>query len=216
MAARTIGGDMYDFLHYDSHRTGIALGDASGKAAPAALYAALVSGIMRAAAPRALHPEEMLRLLNDSLQERRVDAQYVTMVYAVWNDEDQTLEISNAGAVQPLICRNGEVETIHAEGFPLGLFPDVSYEQFTLSTRPGDSVIFFSDGLADAQNPAGEMFGTEQLTELVQQHASLSAGELADLIMAAISEFQNGAEHFDDETLIVLRVREAFDAPPTG
>ena len=216
MAARTIGGDMYDFLHYDSHRTGIALGDASGKAAPAALYAALVSGIMRAAAPRALHPEEMLRLLNDSLQERRVDAQYVTMVYAVWNDEDQTLEISNAGAVQPLICRNGEVETIHAEGFPLGLFPDVSYEQFTLSTRPGDSVIFFSDGLADAQNPAGEMFGTEHLTELVQQHASLSAGELADLIMAAISEFQNGAEHFDDETLIVLRVREAFDAPPTG
>jgi phosphoserine phosphatase RsbU/P len=216
MAARTIGGDMYDFLHYDSHRTGIALGDASGKAAPAALYAALVSGIMRAAAPRALHPEEMLRLLNDSLQERRVDAQYVTMVYAVWNDEDQTFEISNAGAVQPLICRNGEVETIHAEGFPLGLFPDVSYEQFTLSTRPGDSVIFFSDGLADAQNPAGEMFGTEQLTELVQQHASLSAGELADLIMAAISEFQNGAEHFDDETLIVLRVREAFGAPPTG
>jgi sigma-B regulation protein RsbU (phosphoserine phosphatase) len=216
MAARTIGGDMYDFLHYDNHRTGIALGDASGKAAPAALYAALVSGIMRAAAPRALHPEEMLRLLNDSLQERRVDAQYVTMVYAVWNDEDQTLEISNAGAVQPLICRNGEVETIHAEGFPLGLFPDVSYEQFTLSTRPGDSVIFFSDGLADAQNPAGEMFGTEQLTELVQQHASLSAGELADFIMAEISEFQNGAEHFDDETLIVLRVREAFDAPPTG
>jgi sigma-B regulation protein RsbU (phosphoserine phosphatase) len=216
MAARTIGGDMYDFLHYDNHRTGIALGDASGKAAPAALYAALVSGIMRAAAPRALHPEEMLRLLNDSLQERRVDAQYVTMVYAVWNDEDQTLEISNAGAVQPLICRNGEVETIHAEGFPLGLFPDVSYEQFTLSTRPGDSVIFFSDGLADAQNPAGEMFGTEQLTELVQQHASLSAGELADFIMAAISEFQNGAEHFDDETLIVLRVREASAESPTG
>lgn len=216
MAARTIGGDMYDFLHYDYHRTGIALGDASGKAAPAALYAALVSGIMRAAAPRALHPEEMLRLLNDSLQERRVDAQYVTMVYAVWNDEDQTLEISNAGAVQPLICRNGEVETIHAEGFPLGLFPNVSYEQFTLSTRPGDSVIFFSDGLADAQNPAGEMFGTEQLTELVQQHASLSAGELADLIMAEISEFQNGAEHFDDETLIVLRVREASAESPAG
>jgi sigma-B regulation protein RsbU (phosphoserine phosphatase) len=214
LPARTIGGDMYDFLSYDSHRTGIALGDASGKAAPAALYAALVSGIMRAAAPRALHPEEMLRLLNDSLQERRVDAQYVTMVYAVWNDEDQTLEIANAGAVQPLICRNGEVETIHAEGFPLGLFPDVSYEQFTLSTRPGDSVIFFSDGLADAQNPAGEMFGTEQLTEIVQKNAALSAGELADLIMAEISEFQNGAEHFDDETLIVLRVKEA--SPPAA
>jgi phosphoserine phosphatase RsbU/P len=213
LPARTIGGDMYDFLHYDTHRTGIALGDASGKAAPAALYAALVSGIMRAAAPRALHPEEMLRLLNDSLQERRVDAQYVTMVYAVWNDEDQTLEIANAGAVQPLITRNGEVETIHAEGFPLGLFPNVSYEQFTLSLRPGDSVVFFSDGLADAQNPEGEMFGTEQLCEIVQQNAFLGANELADLVMDRISKFQAGAEHFDDETLIVLRVK---DAPPAG
>jgi phosphoserine phosphatase RsbU/P len=211
LPARTIGGDMYDFLPYGNRRTGIALGDASGKAAPAALYAALVSGIMRAAAPRALHPEEMLRLLNDSLQERRVDAQYVTMVYAVWNDEDQTLEISNAGAVQPLISRNAEVETIHAEGFPLGLFPDVSYEQFTLSLRPGDSVVFFSDGLADAQNPEGEMFGTEQLCDLVQRNAALGANELADLVMDAISNFQAGAEHFDDETLIVLRVHDAVN-----
>jgi phosphoserine phosphatase RsbU/P len=216
LPARTIGGDMYDFLHYDTHRTGIALGDASGKAAPAALYAALVSGIMRAAAPRALHPEEMLRLLNDSLQERRVDAQYVTMIYAVWNDEDQTLEISNAGAVQPLITRNGEVETIHAEGFPLGLFPNVSYEQFTLSLRPGDSVVFFSDGLADAQNPEGEMFGTEQLCEIVQQNAFLGANELADLVMDRISKFQAGAEHFDDETLIVLRVKDAAPGSPAN
>jgi sigma-B regulation protein RsbU (phosphoserine phosphatase) len=208
LPARTIGGDMYDFLQYDNQRTGIALGDASGKAAPAALYAALVSGIMRAAAPRALHPEEMLRLLNDSLQERRVDAQYVTMVYAVWNDQDQTLEIANAGAVQPLICRNAEVETIRAEGFPLGLFPNVSYEQFTLSLRPSDSVVFFSDGLADAQNPAGEMFGTEELCRLVEQNHRLGANELADLVMSAINEFQAGAEHFDDETLIVLRVKD--------
>ena len=213
LPARTIGGDVYDFLHYDKHRTGIALGDASGKAAPAALYAALVSGIMRAAAPRCPHAAEMLKLLNDSLQERRVDAQYVTMVYAVWNDEDQTFEVANAGAVQPLICRSGEVETIHAEGFPLGLFPDVSYEQFTLSTRPGDAVIFFSDGLADAENPAGEMFGTERLAKLVEDNAALCSAELADLIVGEISRFQAGAERFDDETLIVLRVNDVAPEP---
>lgn len=206
LPARTIGGDVYDFLHYDKRRTGIALGDASGKAAPAALYAALVSGIMRAAAPGCPHPADMLRLLNDSLQERRVDAQYVTMIYAVWNDEDQTFEVANAGAVQPLICRGGEVETIRAEGFPLGLFPDVSYEQFTLSTRSGDVVVFFSDGLADAQNPAGEMFGTERLAELLENNHTLCAAKLADLIIGDIAAFQNGEERFDDETLIVLRV----------
>ncbi len=204
--ARTIGGDMYDFLHYDSEHTGVALGDASGKAAPAALYAALVSGIMRAAAPQCPHPADMLRLLNDSLGERRVDAQYVTMVFAVWNDSNQTLEIANAGAVQPLFCRGGEVETIQAEGFPLGLFPDVSYEQFTLSTRPGDCILFFSDGLADAEDAEGNMFGTERLAALVKQQHHHSAPELADIILAEIASFQNGCERFDDETLIVLKV----------
>jgi sigma-B regulation protein RsbU (phosphoserine phosphatase) len=208
LPARTIGGDVYDFLKYDKDRTGIALGDASGKAAPAALYAALVSGIMRAAAPGCPHPADMLRLLNDSLQERRVDAQYVTMVYAVWNDSDQTFEVANAGAVQPLICRGGEVETIRAEGFPLGLFPNVTYEQFTLSTRPGDVVLFFSDGLADAESPAGDMFGTERLAALVENNHTLGAEKLADLIIGDIAAFQNGAERFDDETLIVLRVSD--------
>jgi sigma-B regulation protein RsbU (phosphoserine phosphatase) len=213
LPARIIGGDMYDLLHYDKFRSGIALGDASGKAAPAALYAALVSGIMRAAAPQCPHPADMLRLLNDSLQERRVDAQYVTMVFGVWNDEDQTLEIANAGAVQPLMLRSGEVETIRVEGFPLGLFPDVSYEQFTLSTRPGDAIIFFSDGLADAQNPEGEMFGTERLASLVERNPALSAAALADLILAEIAAFQSGEERFDDETLIVLRVHDIAPQP---
>ena len=206
LPARTIGGDLYDFLRYDADRTGVALGDASGKAAPAALYAAVLSGIMRAAAPQCPHPADMLKLINDALQERRVDAQYVTMLYAVWNDLDQTLEVANAGAVQPLFCRAGEVETIKAEGFPLGLFPDVSYEQFTLSTRPGDSIVFFSDGITDAENDAGEMFGTERLAALVQAHHTRPASQLADEIVSEVSRFQNGAERFDDETLIVLKV----------
>ncbi len=174
LPARMIGGDLYDFLRYDEFRTGIALGDASGKATPAALYSALVSGIMRAGAPQCPTPAEMLKLLNESLQERQMDAQYITMVYAVWNDEDQTLQIANAGAIQPLFCRGGEVETIQAEGFPLGLFPDASYEQFTLSTRPGDAIVFFSDGIVDAQNVAGEMFGDQRLMALVKKSLHLS------------------------------------------
>ena len=135
------------------------MGDVSGKAAPAALYAALISGIMRAASSQALSPAAMLKQLNDSLQERKMDAQYVTMVFAVWNDEKQTLQIANAGAVQPLFCRAGQVETVQAEGFPLGMFKDVTYEEFTLSTRPGDAIIFFSDGIVDAVNENEEMFG---------------------------------------------------------
>jgi sigma-B regulation protein RsbU (phosphoserine phosphatase) len=209
LPARTIGGDLYDFLPYDDERIGIAMGDVSGKAAPAALYAALISGIMRAATSQAFSPAAMLKQLNDSLQERKMDAQYVTMVFAVWNDEKQTLQIANAGAVQPLFCRGGQVETVQAEGFPLGMFKDVSYEEFTLSTRPGDAIIFFSDGIVDAVNDKEEMFGDARLTALVTSHIKSTAQELVDAIYQELSTFQGGVERFDDETVIVLKVLPA-------
>lgn len=206
LPARTIGGDLYDFLPYDDERIGIAMGDVSGKAAPAALYAALISGIMRAATSQALSPAAMLKQLNDSLQERKMDAQYVTMVFAVWNDDKQTLQIANAGAVQPLFCRGGQVETVQAEGFPLGMFKDVSYEEFTLSTRPGDAVIFFSDGIVDAVNDKEEMFGDARLTALVNSHIKSTAQEMVDAIYQELSTFQGGVDRFDDETVVVLKV----------
>jgi phosphoserine phosphatase RsbU/P len=206
LPARTIGGDLYDFLPYDDKCIGIAMGDVSGKAAPAALYAALISGIMRAATSQMLSPADMLKQLNDSLQERKMDSQYVTMVFAVWNDEKQTLQIANAGAVQPLFCRAGQVETVEAEGFPLGMFKDVSYEEFTLSTRPGDAIVFFSDGMVDAVNEHEEMFGTERLIALVTSQLANSAEGMVDAIYKELSAFQGGVERFDDETVVVLKV----------
>jgi sigma-B regulation protein RsbU (phosphoserine phosphatase) len=178
----------------------------SGKAAPAALYAALVSGIMRSLASQLLSPSALLEALNDALQERKLDSQYVVMLYAVWNDENSTLQIANAGAVQPLFCRNGEVETVRAEGFPLGMFPNVKYEEFTLSTQPGDSLIFFSDGISDAENSDGDMFGDDRLKAVVKKNHGKPASKIADAILAEVSKFQGGREHFDDETVVVLKV----------
>jgi phosphoserine phosphatase RsbU/P len=206
LPARTIGGDLYDFLPYDENCIGIAMGDVSGKAAPAALYAALISGIMRAATSQMLSPADMLKQLNDSLQERKMDAQYVTMLFAVWNDEKQTLQIANAGAVQPLFCRAGQVETVEAEGFPLGMFKDVSYEEFTLSTRPGDAIVFFSDGIVDAVNENEEMFGNDRLVALVTSQLTNSAEGMVAAIYQELSAFQGGVERFDDETVVVLKV----------
>lgn len=206
LPARTIGGDLYDFLRYDRQTTAIAMGDVSGKAAPAALYGALTSGIMRAAASQHPTPAAMLQLLNESLHERRVDSQYVTMVYAVWNDGDRTLQIANAGSVQPLLCRAGEVEPIHAEGFPLGLFKDVTYEEFTLSLQPGDAVVFFSDGIADALNENEELFGEERLIDVVRQRLQEPAEAIVEAIFNQVTLFQAGTERFDDETVVVLKV----------
>jgi sigma-B regulation protein RsbU (phosphoserine phosphatase) len=214
-AARSIGGDVYDFLDYGPGRVALAVGDVSGKAAPAALYAALVSGILRSLASQHLSPAALLGALNEQLQERKLDSQYVTMLIALWDDSNQTVQVANAGSVQPLFVSVNsagsrtqvDVKTIEAEGFPLGLFPDVQYEEFTLSTRPGDILVFFSDGIPDAENALGEMFGTERLTKVLKSLRMPTATSAADAILDAVTKFQSGTEHFDDETVVVLHVK---------
>jgi sigma-B regulation protein RsbU (phosphoserine phosphatase) len=209
LPARTIGGDLYDFVEYGPGRMAIVLGDVSGKAAPAALFAALVSGIMRSAAQQRPEPERMLALLNDALQERKMESQYVTMLFALWNDETRTLQVANSGAVQPVFCHCGKPETVRAEGLPLGLFPNVSYEEITVAAEPGDVILFVSDGILDAENALGEMYGQERLTELLTAHQQQPAQQIADAILADVARFLGERDHFDDETIIVLKVRRA-------
>ncbi len=207
LPARTIGGDLYDFVDYGPGRTAIVLGDVSGKAAPAALFAALVSGIMRAAAAQQPQPAEMLKLLNDAMQERKLESQYVTMLFAVWNDENRTLTVANSGAVQPVFCRAGQSVTVKAEGFPLGLFPDVTYEELNVATQPGDAIVFVSDGILDAENEKEEMYGEDRLAGMLCANRDLPALEIADAILEDVARFQGAKDRFDDETIIVLRVR---------
>ena len=207
LPARTIGGDLYDFVDYGPGRTAIVLGDVSSKAAPAALFAALVSGIMRAAAAQQPEPAAMLALLNDAMQERKLESQYVTMLFAVWNDENRTLTVANSGAVQPVFCRAGNSVTVKAEGFPLGLFPDVTYEELNVATQPGDAIVFVSDGILDAENEKEEMYGEDRLAGLLCANRDLPALEIADAILEDVARFQGAKDRFDDETIIVLRVR---------
>jgi sigma-B regulation protein RsbU (phosphoserine phosphatase) len=207
LPARAIGGDLYDFLEYSPDQTAIVLGDVSGKAAPAALFAALVSGIMRSAAQQKPAPAAMLAMLNDALQERRLDSQYVVMLFALWNDENQTLQVANSGAVQPIFCRSGESVTVKAEGFPLGMFPGATYEEFNVATQPGDAVVFVSDGILDAENEKGEMYGEERLSSLLCGNREQPAQHIAAAILSDVTQFQGAQDRFDDETIIVLRVR---------
>jgi phosphoserine phosphatase RsbU/P len=206
LPARAIGGDLYDFVDYGPGRTAIVLGDVSGKAAPAALFAALVSGIMRAAAAQQPDPAQMLALLNDALQERKLESQYVTMLFALWNDENKTLTVANSGAVQPVFCRAGQSVIVEAEGFPLGLFPDVTYEEFNVSAQPGDAIVFVSDGILDAENDKEEMYGQDRLSGLLCAHRDQPALAIADAILEDVARFQGTEDRFDDETIIVLRV----------
>jgi phosphoserine phosphatase RsbU/P len=207
LPARTIGGDLYDFVEYDPGRTAIVLGDVSGKAAPAALFAAMVSGIMRAAAGQKPEPAQMLALLNEALQERKLESQYVTMLFALWDDETRTLSVANSGAVQPVHCSGGQSVTVQAEGFPLGLFSEVSYDEIKVMAQTGDVIVFVSDGILDAENEKDEMYGDDRLAGMLCAHRSESALAIADAILEDVSRFQGAKDRFDDETIIVLRVR---------
>jgi phosphoserine phosphatase RsbU/P len=206
--ARAIGGDLYDFVSYSQSRTAIVIGDVSGKGAPAAIYAALVSGILRSHAPIEPGPAEMLSALNYSLGERKIEAQFVSLIYAVWDDAQRTLQVANSGLPRPVFCHDGRIELIEATGLPLGLFEEVEYEEFTFQAKPGDMFVFFSDGILDASNKAGEMFGRRRTEEIVTKCANVSADCAVKSLFKAVSEHASGVETFDDQTIVAIRVKD--------
>jgi sigma-B regulation protein RsbU (phosphoserine phosphatase) len=205
--ARAIGGDLYDFLHYSLSRSSIVIGDVSGKGAPAAIYAALVSGILRSHAPIEPGPAEMLSAVNFSLSERRIEAQFVSLIYAVWDDNARTLQIANSGLPRPLHCHDGKIEVIEATGLPLGLFDEAEYDEFTFKAKPGDLFVLFSDGILDARNTAGDLFGRKGVERVVQKCMNSSADEVVQTIFQAVEQHSAGVEPFDDQTVVALRVK---------
>lgn len=207
LPARAIGGDLYDFVSYSQSRLAIMIGDVSGKGAPAAIYAALVSGILRSHAPIEPAPAEMLAAVNYSLAERRIDGQFVSLIYAVWEDDTQTLRVANSGLPRPIYCHRGKTEVIEATGLPLGLFDDAEYDEFTFRAKPGDMFVFFSDGILDASNSSGELFGRERTEQVVRGCFDKSAEEVVTSLFAAVEEHSAGAETFDDQTVVAIRVK---------
>jgi sigma-B regulation protein RsbU (phosphoserine phosphatase) len=211
--ARAIGGDLYDFIPYSMSRLGIVIGDVSGKGAPAAIYAALVSGILRSHAPIEPGPGEMLSAVNLSLAERRIEAQFVSIIYAVWDDESRTLTVANSGLPRPVYVHGGKNEVIEATGLPLGLFDDADYDEFKFRMKPGDMFVFFSDGILDARNRKGEMFGRTRVEKIISECSGNSADCVVDLLFNAVAEHAAGVEAFDDQTVVAIRVRGNPPAP---
>ena len=205
--ARAIGGDLYDIVNYSLDRAAIVVGDVSGKGAPAAIYAALVSGILRSHSPIEPSPAEMLSAVNFSLGERRIDGQFVSLIYAVWDDLHRTLQIANSGLPRPIYCHDGEVEIIEATGLPLGLFDDAEYEEFSYQANTGDMFVFFSDGILDASNLNGDLFGRRRTEEVVKRGCKLSAQDVVDTLFNAVEQHSAGVETFDDQTIVAIRVK---------
>jgi sigma-B regulation protein RsbU (phosphoserine phosphatase) len=205
--ARAIGGDLYDFLAYSQSRTALVIGDISGKGAPAAIYAALVSGILRSHAPMEPGPAEMLAAVNYSLAERRIDGQFCSLIYSVWDDENRTLQVANSGLPRPVYCHKGKTQLIEATGLPLGLFDEAEYDEFTFQAEPEDVFVFFSDGILDATNKAGDLFGRTRLEKIISECYPNSAESMVKSIFKAAADHASGVETFDDQTVVAIKVK---------
>jgi phosphoserine phosphatase RsbU/P len=207
LSAREVCGDLYDFLRYGPQQLGIALGDVSGKGTAAALYGAVAIGIMRSLAPQKLQPAAMLKQMNQLVGERRIEGRFMTACFATWQKGRQKLRVANAGQSQPLLYKDGRCGKIELTGFPLGIFEEVTYDEWGVTLEPGNILVFHSDGIAESTSGEAHFFGTTRLRELIEKHHTLTAAELADTILNEVDWFTQSAPLSDDRTLVVMKVR---------
>jgi phosphoserine phosphatase RsbU/P len=207
VSAREVCGDLYDFLRYGPQQLGIALGDVSGKGTAAALYGAVAIGIMRSLAPQKLQPAEMLRQMNQLVGERRIEGRFMTACFATWQKGRQKLRVANAGQSQPLLYKNGRCDKIELAGFPLGIFEEVQYDEWSVTLEIGDILVFHSDGIAETTNSEGQFFGVTRLRKMIEQHRESTAAEIADMVLREVDWFTKNAPLSDDRTLVVLKVK---------
>jgi serine phosphatase RsbU (regulator of sigma subunit) len=212
LAARAIGGDLYDFFDLGQERIGILCADVSGKGIPAALMMANLQAVARAQLGDrigpATPPAHFVELLNQQLVGRFGDNRYASLFWAEYNAQTAVLTYVNAGHPSPILIRStGEIERLNSVGIPIGMLSSARYTATKLQIRPGNRLVIFTDGLTDAQNAAGEEFGDERLVACCRSIAGgIDANALADRVMQAITDWSVGTEQFDDTTVVVINI----------
>jgi serine phosphatase RsbU (regulator of sigma subunit)/ketosteroid isomerase-like protein len=204
--AREVGGDFYDFHLLSEGRLGVVVGDATGKGVPAALVMSTTCGMLQLAAQAldSFSPGEVLRQVNETLVARIPANMFVTCFYAILDPKSASLSYANAGHDLPYLWHGGAAEVLRARGMPLGLMPDMSYEEKERVLEPRDNVILYSDGLVEAHDPEGEIVGFPRLRALVAEQGE--EGSLGDLCLERLYSFVGeGWEQEDDITLLTLR-----------
>ena len=202
--AKEVGGDFYDFHPLSEGRLGLVIGDATGKGVPAALVMSTTCGMLRLAAQSSSSPGEMLQRVNETLFPYIPPNMFVTCFYAILDPNSGSLTYANAGHDLPYLYRNGEAEELRARGMPLGLMPEMGYEEKETILQAGEAALLYSDGLVEAHGPQGDMFGFPRLQALVAEHGE--ARSLGTLLLEELYSFTGEEwEQEDDITLLTLR-----------
>ncbi len=200
---RAIGGDYYDFMQLSEKKMGVVIADVAGKGCSAALLTSMVQGIFLAEATADKSASETVAKVNYHLAQKNPSNKFVTVFYGIL-DDDGEFQYCNAGHNPPLlISADGSVQTLKEGGMVLGVFQNASFDQGSVPWQPGDRLIFFTDGVTEAQSSQQEELGEERLLELVLSNRSKCAEEMKNQILSSLMSFTAGVMQHDDITLIV-------------
>ncbi len=202
--ARAVGGDFYDFIPLPDGRIGIVVGDVTDKGVPAALIMARTQSVLRGEAPRLQSPAKVLERANEILLPEMPARMFVTCLYMILEPETGRVVYANAGHNLPYVRTADEVIELRATGMPLGLLPGMDYPEHEAVLAPGQSVLLYSDGLVEAHDPAGDMFGFPRLKELMA--VERPGSDLIDHLLDELHGFVGrGWDQEDDITLVALQ-----------
>jgi len=215
--AYEVGGDFYSYLTLSDGVVAVSVGDISGKGVGTALMMALTSSMLESHARQVHQPSELLTTLNHLLYIRFQDNKMnAAMLYAIFDLHNRTMTVANAGMIAPLLIRRTEAPDslsgqsscctmLDVGGFPIGALANPSYQSLTISLEAGDMVLFVSDGIVEAHNEQGEMFGFERLEKLCREMTELDTiHQLIDALLRRIQEFMGRAEQHDDMTIVAV------------
>ncbi len=202
-----VGGDFADFFTLPNGLLGVYLGDVVGKGLPAALYAALVMGMLRGIHKTGQDTAASLALLNKRMLVRSVSGRYCATLYALFDPSSGVLTFSNAGLPHPVLVSKSGCSVLGAGGLPSGLFPDTTYDIYRVELSPGDAVLFSTDGLHEIRDDRNNDFSWKKLGQTWGQCHRKSAEESLDFLFEEAVEFTAGSKlPHDDITAVVLKV----------
>jgi serine phosphatase RsbU (regulator of sigma subunit) len=202
--ARAIGGDFFDMQDMAEGQFGFLVGDVAGKGPAAALLTSKILGIFSAFVSVGDSPEQTVDHINKTLTRRQIDARYATLLYGQLS-ADGKLMFCNAGHNPPLIYGADGLRRIETGGMPVGMFEMAPYSCDTITLKPGDTMVLYSDGVTEAHNVAGEEFGEARLVQVMERYTRGNADVVLEQIIDAVKEFAVGAEQYDDVTALVVK-----------
>ena len=205
-AARELAGDFYDGFLLDGGSLGVVIADVSDKGTPAALFMAVSRSFIRSYAYAGLSPVETLRCTNDLILDDSESGMFVTAYYSVFQPDGHSVHV-NAGHNQPVLYQHAsrEVSWMPRGGRAIGWFPDNPVEEVVLQLSPGDMLVYYTDGLTEAENSAGDYYGEDRLAQVIIAAAEQPIDAVVAHIVAEVERFADGEPLFDDLTLVVVR-----------